>query len=93
MEICREYWRVSSLALDCDQIVAYDVTTLHARGSGVRISKDQGAAYRLGPEMEVSGYGCGDHFLEADTLLLSMQSLAKLLQAPETRDIICDVGM
>ena len=40
-----------------------------------------------------SGYGCGDHFQEGDTLLHSLQSLAALLQAPETRDIICDVGM
>ena len=60
---------------------------------GIRIAKEHGAAYRLGPELEVSGYGCGDHFLEADTLLLSMQSLAHLLQAPESRDIICDVGL
>ena len=60
---------------------------------GVRMAKERGAAYRLGPELEVSGYGCGDHFLEGDTLLLSMQSLAKLLEAPETSDIICDVGM
>ena len=64
-----------------------------ARGTGIRISKERGAAYRLGPELEISGYGCGDHYLEADTLLLSMQSLAELLQAPQTRDIICDVGM
>ena len=41
----------------------------------------------------MSGYGCGDHFLEGDTLLLSLQSLAQLLKSPLTRDIICDVGM
>lgn len=62
-------------------------------GAGIKIAKERGAAYRLGPELEVSGYGCGDHFLEGDTLLLCMQSLARLLQSPETSDIICDIGM
>ena len=57
------------------------------------MSKEKGASYRLGPELEVSGYGCGDHYLEGDTLLLCLQSLAQLLAAPETRDIVCDVGM
>ena len=61
--------------------------------SGVRLAKEKGAAYRLGPELEVCGYGCGDHFLEGDTQLLSMQSLATLLEDPVTRDIICDIGM
>ena len=40
-----------------------------------------------------SGYGCADHFQESDTLLHSWQVLAELLQAPETQDIVCDVGM
>ena len=40
-----------------------------------------------------SGYGCGDHFQESDTLLHSWQVLAELLQAPETQGIVCDVGM
>ena len=53
----------------------------------------KGASYRLGPELEVCGYGCGDHFLEGDTLLLSLQSLARLLQDPQTSGIICDIGM
>ena len=66
---------------------------MSAAGAGISEAKKRGAAYRLGPELELCGYGCGDHFLESDTLLLSMQSLVKLLQAPETRDIVCDVGM
>ena len=40
-----------------------------------------------------SGYGCGDHFLESDTLLHSYQVLAELLKAPQAKNIICDVGM
>uniref|UniRef100_A0A8D0HBE5 Glutamine-dependent NAD(+) synthetase n=1 Tax=Sphenodon punctatus TaxID=8508 RepID=A0A8D0HBE5_SPHPU len=52
-----------------------------------------GARYRLGPELEICGYGCSDHYYESDTLLHSFQVLAKLLESPATQDIICDVGM
>ena len=60
---------------------------------GIKVSKERGAVYRLGPELEVCGYGCGDHFLESDTILLCLESLANLLQDPITNDIICDIGM
>ena len=30
----------------------------------VRIAKERGASLRVGPELEVSGYSCQDHFLE-----------------------------
>lgn len=30
-----------------------------------RISKEKGAKYRLGPELELCGYGCNDHLLES----------------------------
>ncbi|EGC33152.1 glutamine-dependent NAD(+) synthetase [Dictyostelium purpureum] len=60
----------------------------------IKISKSKGAKYRLGPELEVPGYGCEDHFLEQDTMLHCWQSLAKILKDPElTKDIIVDVGM
>ncbi|XP_075282833.1 glutamine-dependent NAD(+) synthetase isoform X2 [Opisthocomus hoazin] len=59
----------------------------------IDIAKSQGARYRLGPEMEICGYGCSDHYYESDTLLHSFQVLAKLLESPATQDIICDVGM
>jgi NAD+ synthase (glutamine-hydrolysing) len=29
-----------------------------------KLAKDAGSIYRLGPELELSGYGCNDHFLE-----------------------------
>ena len=67
--------------------------TQKAFSLGVRLAKEKGAAYRLGPELEVCGYGCGDHFLEVDTQLLCLQSLARILEDPGTGDIICDVGM
>lgn len=30
----------------------------------VRVAKEKGASLRVGPELEVSGYSCQDHFLE-----------------------------
>lgn len=59
----------------------------------IKEAKARGATYRLGPELEISGYGCNDHFLEGDTLLHSFQVLAELLASPICTDIICDVGM
>ncbi|GAB1301944.1 Glutamine-dependent NAD(+) synthetase [Apodemus speciosus] len=59
----------------------------------IQIAKGKGARYRLGPELEICGYGCWDHYHESDTLLHSLQVLAALLDSPVTQDIICDVGM
>ncbi|KAM7087401.1 glutamine-dependent NAD(+) synthetase-like isoform 2-T2 [Molossus nigricans] len=59
----------------------------------IEIAKQKGARYRLGPELEICGYGCWDHYYESDTLLHSFQVLAALLESPVTQDIICDVGM
>ncbi|ELK13223.1 glutamine-dependent NAD(+) synthetase isoform X1 [Pteropus alecto] len=59
----------------------------------IEIAKQKGAKYRLGPELEICGYGCWDHYHESDTLLHSLQVLAALLASPVTQDIICDVGM
>ena len=52
-----------------------------------------GAKYRIGPELEISGYSCEDHFLENDTYIHSEQSLAAILQSDLTDDILCDIGM
>jgi len=57
-------------------------------------AKQLGAKYRLGPELEITGYGCEDHFLESDTYRHAWQSLAQLLQHPHvTVDFLCDFGM
>ena len=45
----------------------------------IKQAKALGARYRLGPELELCGYGCEDHFLEHDTFLHCDQSLAALL--------------
>ncbi len=61
--------------------------------TSIRIAKEQGARYRLGPELEISGYGCEDAFLEGDTFLHSWECLVELLKSDVTDGILCDVGM
>lgn len=47
----------------------------------------------MGPELEIPGYGCEDHFLEQDTIEHSWECLAELLRGGHTDGIVCDVGM
>jgi len=56
-------------------------------------AKAQGAKYRLGPELEISAYGCEDHFHEIDTFNHSAESLAGILKGDATNGILCDIGM
>ena len=57
-------------------------------------AKQLGATYRLGPELEITGYGCEDHFLESDTYRHAWQILTKLLAHPAvTQNLLCDFGM
>ena len=59
----------------------------------IEIAKVRGARYRLGPELEIPGYSCEDHFLELDTLRHSWESLAHILKGKYTDGILCDIGM
>ena len=52
-----------------------------------------GATYRLGPELELCGYGCQDHFLESDTYLHAWQALVAVLQATRDDAMLVDVGL
>jgi NAD+ synthase (glutamine-hydrolysing) len=53
-----------------------------------------GATFRVGPELEISGYGCEDHFFEIDTVRHSWSVLHDILADPSlTKDILCDIGM
>lgn len=57
-------------------------------------AKEMGATYRLGPELEICGYGCEDHFLESDTFLHCWESLEELFDKGATDDgLLCDFGM
>ena len=55
-------------------------------------AKAKGATYRVGPELEVSGYGCEDHFLEPDTYTHSWEVIAELVKDPSLHGILIDVG-
>ncbi|MCI0396675.1 MAG: NAD(+) synthase [Chloroflexi bacterium] len=59
----------------------------------IQIAKAAGAKYRLGPELEISGYGCEDAFLEGDTIRHSWECLAEILNSDLTDGILCDLGM
>ncbi|KAI8100054.1 uncharacterized protein BX664DRAFT_322756 [Halteromyces radiatus] len=59
----------------------------------IRIAKERGARLRVGPELEITGYGCQDHFLEGDTYLHSWEVLASILKSEEAKDMILDIGM
>eukprot|EP00455_Lapot_gusevi_P003048 TRINITY_DN1125_c0_g1_i2.p1 TRINITY_DN1125_c0_g1~~TRINITY_DN1125_c0_g1_i2.p1 ORF type:complete len:713 (+),score=222.83 TRINITY_DN1125_c0_g1_i2:82-2220(+) len=59
----------------------------------IQIAKASGCTLRTGPELEVSGYGCEDHFLEQDTFLHSWESIEKIIKTDLTDGILCDFGM
>jgi NAD+ synthase (glutamine-hydrolysing) len=61
--------------------------------TSIRIAKQKGARYRLGPELEITGYGCEDGFLEEDTFLHSWECLIEILKSDLTDGILCDIGM
>jgi len=44
----------------------------------IKLAKAAGATFRVGPELEITGYGCLDHFLEMDLYLHSWEMLAKV---------------
>ena len=59
----------------------------------IQIAKKMGCSIRLGPELEITGYGCEDHFLELDTVNHSWEILAEILETDVTNDILCSIGM
>jgi NAD+ synthase (glutamine-hydrolysing) len=59
----------------------------------VKIAKEKGCKYRLGPELEICGYDCEDHFYELDTTKFSWKVLGEILADPICEDILCDFSM
>ena len=58
------------------------------------MAKAKGATFRLGPELEICGYSCEDHFFEADTVTHSWEVLRDILMDEKlTDDILCTFGM
>ena len=59
----------------------------------IKIAKEQNCTYRLGPELEIPGYLCEDHFLELDTERHSWEILTEIIKSDLTDNIICDFGL
>ncbi|KIX98569.1 uncharacterized protein Z520_05870 [Fonsecaea multimorphosa CBS 102226] len=61
--------------------------------TSIQQAKAAGARLRVGPELEVCGYGCADHYLEGDLFLHCWESLATIITHPDVSDCILDIGM
>lgn len=59
----------------------------------IQAATKAGATIRVGPELEIPGYGCEDHFLEMDTEIHSWEVLAEIIDEGYTDNILCDFGM
>lgn len=59
----------------------------------IKIAKEKGARLRVGSELEITGYGCLDHFLESDVSLHSWEMYAQIIKRKETHGILLDIGM
>ncbi|XBW35666.1 hypothetical protein QEN19_001237 [Hanseniaspora menglaensis] len=59
----------------------------------ILIAKKQGSKLRIGSELEVTGYGCLDHFYENDTITQSWEVLAEIIKDARLYDILIDIGM
>jgi predicted amidohydrolase len=57
-------------------------TNLRNVKESIARAKAAGAAVRVGPELELTGYGCEDHFLEQDTTAHAYVIAACLLSRP-----------
>lgn len=58
----------------------------------IKLAKQKNCKYRSGPELEIPGYSCQDHFLEPDTEEHCWQILAEIMERCPG-DIVIDVGM
>ncbi|KAK6060429.1 hydrolase, carbon-nitrogen family [Cooperia oncophora] len=55
---------------------------------------NQGSRLRLGPELEISGYGCADHLFEIDTEIHSWEVLKKIVdRSKDWPDLLVVTGM
>lgn len=59
----------------------------------IRKAKEAGARLRVGPELEVCGYGCLDHLLEGDLFDHCWEMLRRILLDETCHDILLDIGM
>eukprot|EP01018_Ginkgo_biloba_P034784 Gb_34685 [translate_table: standard] len=70
----------------------FETNLQHVKKSILK-AKDAGAVLRVGPELEITGYGCEDHFLEPDTITHAWECLKDILSEDLTEGILCNIGM
>ncbi len=58
--------QLNQWALDFDHNLAQIIES-------IQIAKQQKATFRTGPELEITGYGCEDHFLEPGQSVMEKQ--------------------
>ncbi|XP_042413861.1 glutamine-dependent NAD(+) synthetase-like [Zingiber officinale] len=68
-------------------------TNLRNIKESISRAKEAGAVIRIGPELEITGYGCEDHFLEQDTVTHAWECLKDILLGDWTENILCSIGM
>lgn len=56
-------------------------------------AKAKNAIFRTGPELEITGYGCLDYFLESDTYLASWDMWGQIVCDERCKDILLDIGL
>jgi NAD+ synthase (glutamine-hydrolysing) len=54
--------------------------------ASITAAKESGCTFRSGPELELTGYSCEDHFFELDTVMHAWESLCQLLPLTEGRE-------
>ena len=52
----------------------------------IKEAKAAGCTFRCGPELEITGYGCEDSFLELDTFEHAWESLHELLDGDAAKE-------
>lgn len=73
-------------ALDFEGNTARIIESIHK-------AKEAGARLRVGPELEICGYGCLDHLIEQDLYLHSYEMLHRILLDKSCYGILLDIGM
>ncbi|KAI4952030.1 hypothetical protein J4E91_003492 [Alternaria rosae] len=59
----------------------------------IREAKAKGATLRAGPELEICGYGCHDHFYEDELYANSWEALTGVLKDECCDNMLVDIGM
>ncbi|CAM1508881.1 Fc.00g026200.m01.CDS01 [Cosmosporella sp. VM-42] len=58
----------------------------------IHLAKEAGARLRVGPELEITGYGCLDHFIEQDLYLHTFEMIRRILLDESCHGILLDIG-